>query len=122
MILLDGLHFQFAPFLGPDGVQGGSGRGHGGGVGDVVFQGHQADGVGIAGGLAAFRGVDQQGDFLALDAVDDVGPAFPDLIDLRDRQAMVPEKRRGAAGGIELKALGLDSPGPGSRPGACPRP
>jgi len=58
MILLDGLNLKFAPFLGPDGVQGGSCRGHGGGVGDVVFQGHAADGVGIAGGLAAFRGID----------------------------------------------------------------
>jgi hypothetical protein len=73
MVLLDGFDREFAPFQGADGVQGGSGGGHGGSVGDVVFQGHEADGVGIAGGFAAFRGVDQQGDFLALDAVDDVG-------------------------------------------------
>ena len=97
MILLDGLDFQFAPFLGPDGVQGGPGRGHGGGVGDVVLQGHQADGAGIAGGLAPFRGIDQQGDFLALDAVDDVGPALPHLKHLRDVKALLPKHRRGAA-------------------------
>ena len=84
MILLDGFYFQFAAFQGPDGVQGGSRGGHGGGIGDVVFQGHEADGVGIAGGLPPFRGINQQGDFPALDAVDDVGAAFPDLKNFGD--------------------------------------
>ena len=115
MIFLQTLHFQFAPFHGPDGVQGGPRRGHGGGVGDVVFQGRPADGVGVRRGVAAFRGVDQQVDIAALDAVDDMGPAFPDLVDPGHRQAVLPEKRRGAGGGIEVEALGLDSPGPVSQ-------
>ena len=60
-----------------------------------------------------FRGIDQQGDFVALDAVDDVGPAFPHLINLRDRKIVVPEKGRSAAGGVKLKALGRISLGQG---------
>ncbi len=53
MILLQALHFKFAFFQGAQGVEGGLGRGQGGGVGDVVLQGHPADGVGVRRGVAA---------------------------------------------------------------------
>ena len=56
MIFLEGLDREFASFLGLNGVQGGPGHGHGGGIGDVVLQGHEADGVGIAGGRPALPG------------------------------------------------------------------
>ena len=42
---------------------------------------------------------------LVFDAVDDVGPAFPDFIDLGDFQAVLLQERGGAGGGLEVEAF-----------------
>ena len=79
VIFLDGFDVEAAVFERLDGLGGGNCAGNGCEIGDTVHQRRSPDGVGCLLGGLAFRGVDDELDFVVFDVVDNIRPSFGSL-------------------------------------------
>ena len=79
VIFLDGFDVKAAVFERLNGLGGGYSAGNGGEIGDTMHQRRAPDGIRRLLGCLAFRGIDDELDFVVFDVVDNIWPSFSSL-------------------------------------------
>src|SRR6185312_5600809 len=98
-VVLQRAHGEVAVLVAQNAFDGGDGAGDGGVVGNLAHQRGAADVAAVADRFLPGGGVDDELHAAVLHGVDDVRPAFGDLVDLGRDDAVVVEVAVGAGGG-----------------------